>query len=230
MNSAQLAVAYLICGVVCAFVLARRQREAGQGRLLQLALALLMWPLWLPVALAQSQSTPCEPGSNVAESEQALWQGYQAVKDTPLEKLLPLESVERIALELRRVGERDRALSRILTQPGFDLAAVRARIAELERKNAAPRALAVAHRYRENIERLAALQVRNRQLLDELGDWLSTMRTQLVLARYSGASAEGVSDIFAEICARVEVLGSTLDEQPLCPPAAIEPAWQSTFS
>jgi hypothetical protein len=48
--------------------------------------------------------------------------------------------------------------------------------------------------------------------------------------RYSGSSAEGVGDILAEVSARVEVLGSTLEEFPVYPPFVSDPAWPNTSS
>jgi hypothetical protein len=230
MNLSELAVLYLIAGLISAFVLGRRTREVGSRRLFSVLLALLLWPLWLPVALGREEPPAASSESAPTVSEQALFQGYEAVKGTPLEKLLPRESVERIALELRRVVERGRELAALLSQPSFSLEVARARVLELEQATGNTRALAIAQRHVENVERLAALHARDRQLLAELGDWLATLRTQLVLARYSASSAEGVGDIFAEVCARVEVLGSTLDEPPLTMPELPSLAWPNTFS
>jgi hypothetical protein len=182
------------------------------------------------VALGREEPSSDERASAPTVSEQALFQGYEAVKGTPLEKLLPRESVERIAAELRRVVERDRELSELLAQPSFSLDVARSRVLELDQGRGSARALAMAQRHVENVERLAALHARDRQLLAELADWLTTLRTQLVLARYSASSAEGVGDIFAEVCARVEVLGSTLEEPPWTMPEPPNLAWQNTFS
>ncbi len=230
MNIVELALVYVVAGVVSTVVVARRCGERGWQRWLNLGLSLLLWPLWLPVTLTRTEdlTQPAEAPATVGE--QALYQGYAAIKGTPLEKLLPRESVDRIALELRRVVERDRELSQVLSQPSFHLEAAHLRVRELAQGLAPPRAVIMAERHLENIERLAALQARDRQLLAELGDWLTTLRTQLVLARYSSTSADGVSDIFAEVCARVEVLGSTLDEPSLAPPAPAPSAWPNTYS
>ena len=230
MKLLELGVLYAIGGAVSAIIVSRRDRERTNLRWLNLMLALLLWPLWLPVSLSREQSPTEEQSKGATASEQALYQGYEAVKGTPLEKLLPRESVERIALELRRVVERDRELSRLLCQPSFSLPIARARIDEMAQNGGSARAISVAQRHVENIERLAALHARDQLLLSELGDWLTTLRTQLVLARYSASSAEGVGDIFAEVCARVEVLSTTLEEPPLTLPEPPNLSWPNTFS
>ena len=65
-----------------------------------------------------------------------------------------------------------------------------------------------------NVERLEALRRRDELALEELGELVAALRTQLVLARYAGSTAEGAGDIVSEVWARVEVLGTTMDEVP----------------
>jgi hypothetical protein len=216
--------------MISALVIGRRGEKSGRRSYLDLLLALLLWPLWLPVALTRVEPLPDEPKTATTVSEQTLEQAYEAVKGTPLEKLLPRETVDRISREIRRVVARDRELSQLLGQPNFNLEIARARVVELTQCQASSRALTMAQRHVEDVERLAALHARDRLLVAELGDWLSTLRTQLVLARYSASSAEGVGDIFAEVCARVEVLGSTLEEPSLIMPDPPPLAWPNTFS
>ncbi|MGC4067926.1 MAG: hypothetical protein QM784_25405 [Polyangiaceae bacterium] len=230
MRVVELLVLYVIAGVVSAIVVRRRCRANKTHLLRDICLSLLLWPLWLPVILSRTEGEAEAGGAAVTVSEQALYQGYEAVRGTPLEKLLPRESVERIAIEIRRVVERDKELTGLLGQPSFSLELARARVREFEQGTAPSRALLIAQRHLDNVERLVALHTRDRQLLAELGDWLTTLRTQLVLARYSASSADGVGDIFAEICARVEVLGSTLDEAPFPIPAPPSLSWPNTFS
>lgn len=230
MNLFELSVLYAIGGMISAVVLGRRGGKSGRRSSIDLLLALLLWPLWLPVALTRVEPLPDEPKTATTVSEQTLEQAYEAVKGTPLEKLLPRETVDRISREIRRVVARDRELSQLLGQPNFNLEIARARVVELTQCQASSRALAMAQRHVEDVERLAALHARDRLLVAELGDWLSTLRTQLVLARYSASSAEGVGDIFAEVCARVEVLGSTLEEPSLIMPDPPPLAWPNTFS
>lgn len=231
MNLTELAALYVIAGCISAFILRRRSSdEVGTRRWVTLLLAWLLWPLWLPVALGREAQATTSEEDGPTVSEQALFQGYEAVKGTPLEKLLPRESVERIAVEIRRVVARDRELAALLSQPSFSLEVARARLQELGQVPGNVRALAMAQRHLENVERLAALHANDHQLLAELADWLLTLRTQLVLARYSAGSAEGVGDIFAEVCARVEVLGSTLEEPLSALPEPPVFAWPSTSS
>jgi hypothetical protein len=229
MNILELVALYIAAGGVSAFVLHRKKPTTGRTKYLNWLLALFLWPLWLPVALACVETKPEESHPDASNTERTLLQAYDAVKGTPLEKLLPKEAVERISRELRNVVARDRELSQLLAQPNFDLQIARERVAELERCRASTRALTMAKRHVEDVERLAALHARDRQLLAELGDWLMTLRTQLVLARYSASNAEGVSDIFAEVCSRVEVLGSTLEEPPLVLPEPPTLSCPSTF-
>jgi hypothetical protein len=229
MNTLELVALYVAAGGVSAFVLHRKKPTTGRTKYLNWLLALFLWPLWLPVALACVETKPDESHPDASNTERTLLQAYDAVKGTPLEKLLPKEAVDRISRELRNVVARDRELSQLLAQPNFDLQIARERVAELEHCRASTRALTMAKRHVEDVERLAALHARDRQLLAELGDWLMTLRTQLVLARYSASNAEGVSDIFAEVCSRVEVLGSTLEEPPLVLPEPPTLSCPSTF-
>jgi hypothetical protein len=229
MNILELVALYVAAGSISAFVLHRKKPTTGRAKYLNWLLALFLWPLWLPVALACVETKPEDSHPNASNTERTLLQAYDAVKGTPLEKLLPKEAVERISRELRNVVARDRELSQLLAQPNFDLQIARERVTELERCRASTRALTMAKRHVEDVERLAALHARDRQLLAELGDWLMTLRTQLVLARYSASNAEGVSDIFAEVCSRVEVLGSTLEEPNLVLPEPPTLSCPSTF-
>jgi len=57
--------------------------------------------------------------------------------------------------------------------------------------------------------RLAQLRDADRRTLEEMGDALEALRSQIVLAR---VAAPGSSDIVSELWARVEGLGAALDE------------------
>ncbi|HEY5960582.1 MAG TPA: hypothetical protein VIV60_28710 [Polyangiaceae bacterium] len=223
MNLLELCILYAFAGVVSAALLQQRSEKSFERHFVDLVLAFLLWPLWLPIALSKNADpNKVNTSRPWSESEQSLREGYAAVKGTPLERLLPLASVERIAVELRRVYARNRELSELLVHPNFSLERAQSRVAELEQSAAPPRTVAMARRHVENVERLAALHRRDQQLHEELVDWLSTLRTQLVLARFSGSSTAAIGDIFAEVCARVEVLGSTLDE-------STQPSWPNTY-
>ena len=49
------------------------------------------------------------------------------------------------------------------------------------------------------------------QALQELAELLEALRSQLLLARYSGSSAEGAGAIVGEVWARLEGLGVAFD-------------------
>ena len=87
-------------------------------------------------------------------------------------------------------------------------------IEQLTRDGSSARSLAPARLHLENVRRLENLRSRDAQTLSELGELATTLRTQLVLARYAGSTPHDAGDIVSEVWARVEVLGSTLDPLP----------------
>ena len=52
---------------------------------------------------------------------------------------------------------------------------------------------------------------RHERALEELGELVGALRSQLVLARYAGSSPDGVGGIVTELWARVEGLGEVMD-------------------
>ncbi len=74
---------------------------------------------------------------------------------------------------------------------------------------------APARLHLENVRRLHALRDQDEQHLSELADLAEALRTQLLLARYQGASAIGVGDIVTDMWARVEGLGEAMSQDPV---------------
>ena len=128
--------------------------------------------------------------------------------------LLPRDAVERILGEVRRAGERREELRALLARSSFGLDPARLHVERLERTGASARTLASARLHLANVQRLDALRRRDELALEELGELVSALRTQLVLARYAGSTPEGAGDIVSEMWARVEVLGTTMDDVP----------------
>jgi hypothetical protein len=103
----------------------------------------------------------------------------------------------------------------LLDREDLDRARAKARLERLAREGASERSLATARLHLANVERLAAVRDGDRKALDDLLDLVSTLRTQLVLARYTGSSVEGVGSIVSEVWARVEGLHEAIDDPTL---------------
>ena len=211
MNLADLGVLYGLAGALSAVVVYRAGAERGPRGVGAAVLAIPLWPLWLPVLLASTNSAREEQRSGATEAEAALIEGHEAVRDTALEPLLPRAAVDRLLRELRRATERYAELTNLLAKKGFDREAAEERVARLEQRTASPRTLASARLHLENVARLQSLAARDRRALEELSELIAALRTQLVFARYSGSSSGEASDIVTEVWARVEMLGSSSD-------------------
>jgi hypothetical protein len=214
MTLADLGILYASAGAVSALLIHRRERAKGRRAIARAALTFVLWPLWLPVALGAADSNRPSAGSAPGRTEAALLEGHEAVRGTPFEVLLPRDAVERILGEVRRAGDRRDELRVLLARPSFALASARAHVERLERERTSPRTLASARVHLENVKRLDALRRRDELLLEELGELVGALRTQLVLARFAGSAPEGAGDIVSEMWARLEVLGTTMDEVP----------------
>ena len=241
MNLADLGVLYGLSGVLSS-VLVYRAASGSQARALSsAALALPLWPLWLPVMLASAESANRASFSGATETEAALLEGHEAVRNTRLEPLLPRAAVDRLLRELRRATERYAELSHLLSKKGFDRAAAEEHVARLEQRAASPRALASARLHLENVARLQSLATRDRRALEDLSELIAALRTQLVFARYSGSSPGEAGDIVTEVWARVdslrdirrdEMLGTSSDGpdfgSEFTPPPEPSSPWPST--
>jgi len=214
MNLADLGVLYGLAGALSGVFVYRMQPVRGARALGSAALSVPLWPLWLPVLLASSQAAREVERSAATQTEAALLEGYEAVRGTPLEPLLPRPAVDRLLGELRRATERSRELSALLAKPEFDRGSAELRVARLEQGAESPRMLASARLHLENVLRLQALAARDLRAQEELTELILALRTQLVFARYSGSSPDQAGDIVSEVWARVEILGTSLDVPP----------------
>ena len=213
MTLGDLLVLYGVAGAVSAGAVYRSAPERGKAAWLSAALALPLWPLWLPVALT-GRRKPAEHYRSHAHApdttQAAIWEAHQAVLGSSLEPLLPREAALRMLQEVERAGQRHRELEALLAQRDFSFQAAEERVAKLSRTGATARSLAPARLHLENVRRLEELRRRDEQTLLELGELAATLRTQLVLARYAGSTPADAGDILTEVWARVEVLGTTL--------------------
>lgn len=214
MTLGDLLVLYGAVGVASATVVYRSSPARGVRAALGAALTLPLWPLWLPVALRERRATRPETGD---ATRAAIWEAHEAVVGSALEALLPREAALRMLQEVERASERHLELARLLAQPQFSAVAAEQRLEQLQREGASERSLTPARLHLDNVRRLEVLRRRDQDTLLELGELATALRTQLVLARYSGSGAgdaRDAGDIVSEVWARVEVLGSAL-EAPL---------------
>lgn len=210
MKSALLLAGYFAIGASFAVHFGRRE-GSPRGRATAIALALVAWPLWAPIAsFSESPSLP-HPMPDVARRiELALDEALAAIAGSPLSALLPERSVlamkRSVALASSRVAELENAVSRGRRES----LETRRRIERLEGDGTNRRALATARVHLENLEKLESILGREREALLDFADLCDALRAQLVLARYAGSSLDGVGEIVEELGARIEGLDSAL--------------------
>ncbi|MFK7992367.1 MAG: hypothetical protein AB8I08_40475 [Sandaracinaceae bacterium] len=217
MSLVDLAVLYLIVGAGCAAVVYRRT-----GRPASAALALPLWPIWAPVALVDDAPRRGSAVGRVARIEEQLTQAVQACRGSAWSILLPDDAVRRLRAEINLVVQRIDELDEVLEGPGFDLTSAERRVSELSRSGGSRRALETAVLHRNNVARIQAMRDRSERALEELGEVVGALRSQLVLARYAGSSPEGVGGIVTELWAHVEGLADVMNID--MPPPAETPA------
>lgn len=213
MSLVDLAILYAVVGAGCAAVVYRRTRGPTARRLGSAAIALPLWPIWAPIALIPDAAPRSRATDRADRIEAELAQAVQAAESSPFEVLLPHESAERIRSEVRDALERIAELDAVLEQPGFDRRDAEERVRRLSAAGASKRALKTAVLHRDNVLRIEALRDRHVRALEELGELVGALRSQLVLARYAGSAPEGVGGIVSEMWARVESLGEVMDAQ-----------------
>jgi hypothetical protein len=224
MRAVDLGVLYAVVGVGCGVAVLRLRGATRPADLASAALAVVLWPLWAPFALVRPDGEVSGAGRGAARGAapesvvaavrriaQALREGVDATRGTPLGALLPEAAAARILAEVERVAARHAELDALLRTAEFDVARALARVQALERQEAPARMLATARLHHDNVARLARLRDRDARALDELADLAGALRTQLVLAAYAGSTDAGASGIVSELCARVEGLSAAID-------------------
>lgn len=210
MSLVDLATLYAVAGLGCAVLVFKRTRGARRHRFTSAAIALALWPLWAPLALVADPPRRTPARDRVARIEGELDRAAAAAAGSPFAVLFSPDAADRIRHELRELAHRIAELDAVLAQPGFDLAEAERRVTRLE-EHASPTAVRTAVLHRDNVGRLEALRDKNARALEELGELVGALRSQLVLARYAGSSPEGVGGIVTELWARVEGLGEAMD-------------------
>jgi hypothetical protein len=209
-----LLVLYAIIGLGCAVAVLRRAPTAGVRSVSSALATVLVWPLWAPFALGGPSRTPArraQGSASVTRIEQALAEAVAAVAGTPMSDVFSQKVSSRIAAEVARVAARLEELSALTSQVAFDAHASARHLKDLETRGVRERTMATAKLQHDNLTRLQQLRAADAQALEELAELLEALRTQLLLARYSGSSADGAGAIVGEVWARLEGLGVAFD-------------------
>ncbi len=187
---------YGAVGVLCATLsdrILRRLRARLGERCLSALLCVALWPLWAPIALTRKTTESNDAlAPELLEAREALEDAKATVQATPLEALMNEEIAHAILGELEQLLTRRDELRRLAT-----------------------RTVGSKGTDRNGPARLTALAERDDERIRELVELVGALRTRLVLARYSGASIEGVGDLLTELTTRVESLDE-LFSPPLC--------------
>jgi hypothetical protein len=207
-----LLVLYGIVGIACALAVLRR--GPGARNVVSALMTVPLWPVWAPFALATSRATRRSAGgTSIVRIERAIEDAVRAVAGTSMAEVFSQKAAARISAEVERVAARMDELGSVASQNGLDLETARARLRALEERGASERALATARMQVESLLRLEQLKASDLRALDELADLLEALRTQLLLARYEGSSAEGVGAIVGEVWARLEGLDAAFGQE-----------------
>jgi hypothetical protein len=213
-----LIVLYGAAGAVFGFLVYRRSKP-GVAALANAALAVPLWPLWAPFALASDRGSAGGPNATRTRREaerrieHALGDATAGIAGTPLEALLSPRAAAQILVGVEQIAARLDQLEALLGGDELDAALLARRVEELERTGPNDsRALTAARLRHDGALRLSALRDADVQALDELAELADALKTQVLLARYAGASADAASGIVAELSIRLEALGASAQE------------------
>ncbi len=189
-----MALVYLAIGAI----VAARARWRGE-KLLDAALFVLAWPLYLPVWQTRepSRERP-DPAARAAEQvRDALGSVEAAAAGTPFAGLLDASAGLRLRQELARATQRVHAIERELSQQ------------QAHRLGSS----ATLHLRAESEASLRAIRERDLRAMLELAELLGALRTRIVLAQHSGVD-EGPAGMVSEVWDRIVGLGEAMQEGP----------------
>ncbi|HEX7670878.1 MAG TPA: hypothetical protein VF395_14885 [Polyangiaceae bacterium] len=215
MRLVDLTVLYLVVGAACAVALHRRSPLDARAAFLNALTTVPLWPIFAPIAWTAKKervALDVQTEGRVAEIRSTLEEAVESVAGTPLERLLSRESARTILAEVERVSARNQELVRLLSRDEFSLDGAERKLSGLGQSHASARVRASARLHLENVRRLHLLGERDSRALEELAALTTALRTQLVLVRLSGSSAEGVNDIVGELWAHIEGLKHASEE------------------
>jgi hypothetical protein len=218
-----LLVVYAIIGCVAA-ILAFAYGSGKMGMVSDAILLLLLWPLYGPFFLLQSQHGDAAPlaasaASAASDREAAFLLAIRRAAGTPLGTLLPDGRTARaLARRLRVAGRKVHELDELLARPDFSEGETVARLSSLETNHASVAALSSVTMRLGNIRRLHSLRNRFARELDEVGELLAQLTAQAELLRIDQAQDPAGNQLVSELLSRVEGLDQILDDGGLLAP------------
>jgi hypothetical protein len=195
---------YGLTGIACALAAARVRASVGD-----LALLLLLWPLYGPFLLAAGAAGTGGPGSRERELERALRQ----VTGTPLARLLPdRRAVRALGRALQAAATRVQEIDRLLARPEMSAEGTRAELEALEQASGSAEARAALSLRAQSIRQLEEMRERFARRLAEVDALLAQLLTQVEVLRLGGASEAPGEELVGELLGRVEALGEMLED------------------
>jgi hypothetical protein len=219
MTFATTIVFYLTFGVgVAAAILLRRPERRANRQLFRAAMAVLFWPLFIPLLLERADEDSSgrdTPSTRAADSLARAISQVESELDAALGSLDgwaegvlidERQRLEELRAAWRSQAERVRELDRFLAQP--DATAAGSSQGPLDALGAA----ATERRQKSEQARLANMRrlraLRQRMLEDLLATlaWVRELATMIHLAKFSGAPASRAEELVSQIAAAVEGL------------------------
>jgi hypothetical protein len=133
-------------------------------------------------------------------------EAVELVRGSPLERVIGRDSARSILEEAERLSARNEELIQLLSREEFDIDAAGRRLEALERADASPRVCASARLHLDNVKRLGKLAETEARALDDLAALVAGLRTELMVVKLSGSSADSVDDIVRDLSAHIEGL------------------------
>jgi hypothetical protein len=202
MRLVDLILLYLLAGTACAVALYRRDPARG---VLNAITALLLWPLWAPIAWTARSAgarAAAGKGDRLRALRAALDQAVASVAGTSYASLIDREAARVILHEAECIAARHAELVRLLAREEFQLDGTE----EHASQHASGRVRASARLHLENVRRLHHMAERDERALDELVALVNALHAQLTLMRLSGAEVASVDDIVSDLWAHIEGL------------------------
>ena len=208
-----LAAVYLVMGLVCAVATARRDGGPARLGLGDAALALLVWPLYVPVLLGRPAAPERGAGDGraahhaIAREQELLLAALEGIADRTLADLLPSRAqITRLVEHLHTLDGKVAELDEVLARDDFDAGRAERALCAAKQRGAGVESAGLVC---ESIRRLEGMRDGAAAERDDLLGLCAQLRTQVTVLRFAGAAdRDDVRELVDEICARVEGVGA----------------------